>query len=181
MRRPIVAGESPAIHAEDDRQVLQANVVHDGIEGALQEGGVDGAEGTEAHRRQAGGEDDAVLLGDAHVEIPARVMGTEEIERRSIGHGGGDGHHLAVLVGQLDQRIGKDFGIGSLTGRRGLTGIRVVGAEAMKLLLFIERRLEAAALLSNRVQQAQAVPGSSKTGTSRSAGRCCGHREDRSR
>jgi len=68
MRRPIIAGESPTIHAEDNRQVLQAHIVHDRIEGTLQEGGIDGAERTEAHRSQARREDDAVLLGDAHVE-----------------------------------------------------------------------------------------------------------------
>ena len=153
MRRSIIAGKPAAIHAEDDRQVLQANIVHDGIEGTLQESGVNGTERTEAHGGQAGGKDDAVLLGDAHIEIPARVMRTEEVERRSVGHGGGDGHDLGVLVGQLDQGLGKDFGIGTLPRRCGLAGIRVVGAKAVKLLLLVERRLKAASLLRNGVQQ----------------------------
>ena len=111
----VIAREPTAIHAKDDGQILQANVVHDGIEGALQEGGVDGAKRPEAHGGQAGGKDDAVLLGDAHIEISARMMGAEEIERRSVGHRGGDGHYLGVLVGQLDQGFGKNLGIGTLT------------------------------------------------------------------
>ena len=35
MGRPIVAGEPAAVHAEDHRQVLQADVMHDRIERAL--------------------------------------------------------------------------------------------------------------------------------------------------
>ena len=44
----VVAGEAGAVHAEDDGELLQADVVDDGVEGALQEGGVDGADGAEA-------------------------------------------------------------------------------------------------------------------------------------
>ena len=85
MRRAIIAGKPTAIHAEDNRQVLQANVVHDGIEGTLQESGVDGTERAEAHGGQAGSEDDAVLLGDAHIEIPARVMGRKRSSAVPLG------------------------------------------------------------------------------------------------
>ena len=74
MRGAVVGGEAAAIHAEDDGQVLQADVVDDRVEGALQEGGVDGAEGLEALGGQAGGEEDGVLLGDADVEILVGVM-----------------------------------------------------------------------------------------------------------
>src|ERR1700735_5136730 len=99
MGRAVIAGETTAVHTEDHGQILQANVVYDGIEGTLQESGVDSAKGTEAHGGQAGGKDDAVLLGDAHIEIPAWMMGAEKIERRSIGHRGRDGHYFGVLVG----------------------------------------------------------------------------------
>ena len=177
----IIAGEAAAVHAEDHGKVLQANVVHDGIEGALQESGVDGAEGTEAHGGQAGGKDDAVLLGDAHIEIPARMMGTEEIERRSIGHGGGDGHYLGILVGQLDQGFRKNFGIGTLAGRRCLAGIRVVGPEAMKFLLLVERGLEAAALLGNGVQQDRPLLGLEELKSFDEQSRCYGHRAGHNR
>ena len=40
----VVAGEAGAIHAENHGKLLQGDVMHDGIEGALQESGVDGAE-----------------------------------------------------------------------------------------------------------------------------------------
>ncbi len=44
MGRAVVAGEAAAIHAEHDVEILQADVVDDLVEGALQEGGIDRAQ-----------------------------------------------------------------------------------------------------------------------------------------
>ena len=70
--RAVVAGEAAAVHAEHDVEILQADVVDDLVERALQEGGVDRAERLVALGRHAGGEEDGVLLGDADVEIFVR-------------------------------------------------------------------------------------------------------------
>ena len=103
----VVAGEPGAVHAEKHRQLLQRDVVHDGIEGALQERRIDGAHGTEAARGHARREDHRVLFGDAHVEIALGMMGPEQIEAGAVGHGRGDGDNALILVGQLGQRIGE--------------------------------------------------------------------------
>ncbi len=153
MRRPVVAGEPGAVHAEDHRQLLQADVVHNGIEGALQKSRVDGADRPEALRGHARGKDHRVLLGDAHVEVALGMMRPEEIESRAVGHGRGDGHDALVLVGQVTSVVGKDLGVGRLPGRLGLARLRIVRPQAVKLLLPIERRLKAAALLRQHVQQ----------------------------
>ncbi len=97
MRGAVVGGQAAAIHAEDHRQILQADVVHDGVEGALQEGGVDGAERLEALGGQAGGEQHGVLLGDADVEILVRMVRLEAVEAGAVGHGRRDGHDLVGL------------------------------------------------------------------------------------
>ncbi len=107
MRGAVVAGEAGAIHAEENRQLLQADIVHDGIEGALEERGVDGADGAEAARRHAGGEDHGVLFGDAHVEVAARVMRAEVVEAGAVGHGRGDGHDARIFVGELTSVLAK--------------------------------------------------------------------------
>ncbi len=44
----VVAAQTASVHAEDDRKVLQADIVDDRIEGSLQEGGIDRAEGLES-------------------------------------------------------------------------------------------------------------------------------------
>src|ERR1700733_1589783 len=155
----IIARKSTTIHAEDDGQVLQTNIMHDGVEGSLQESGVDGTDGTEAHGGKASGKDDTMFLGDTYIEISTRMMRAEKVECGSIGHGRSDGHYLGVLIRQFDQRIGKHFGVGTLPRWCGLTRIRVVGAEAVKFLLLVERRLETASLLGNGVKQDRALLG----------------------
>ena len=121
--------------------------------------GVDGADGAEAARGHAGGKDHGVLFGDAHIEVALGMMRPEEIEAGAVGHGGGDGHDALVLVGQLDERVGEDLGVGELADRLGLAGFGIVGPEAVKFLLPVERRLEAAALLREHVQQDRVVFG----------------------
>ncbi len=96
MRRPVVARQAAAIHAEDHRQILQADVVHDGIEGALQEGRVDRAERLEALGRHARGEEHRVLLGNAHIEVLVRMMRPEAVERGAIRHRRRNRHNLVV-------------------------------------------------------------------------------------
>ena len=100
MRRSVVAGEPGAVHAEKHRQLLQADVVHNGIEGPLQKSRVDGAHRPVAARGHAGGKDHRVLLGDAHVKVSLGMARPEKIESRAAGHGRGDGHDALVLVGQ---------------------------------------------------------------------------------
>jgi hypothetical protein len=56
-----------------------------------------------------------------------------------------------------DQRVGEDLGVGGLADGLGLAGLRIEGTKAVKLLLQVERRLEAAALLRQHVQQHRVV------------------------
>ncbi len=60
---------------------------------------------------------------------------------------------LSFTIRQLDQRVGKDLGIGALAQRLGLARLRIVRPQAVKFLLLLQRRLEALALLREHVQQ----------------------------
>ena len=121
--RAVVAGEAAAVHAEHDVEILQADVVDDLVERALQEGRIDRAERLVALRRHAGGEEHGVLLGDADVEIFVRVLRLEEIERRAVRHRAGDGDDLRVHVGELDHRLGEDLRVGLRAGGRRLDAL----------------------------------------------------------
>ena len=68
VRRAVGADEAGAIEREAHRQALDRDVVHDLVVGALQERRIDRRERLEAFGREAGGEGDGVLLGDADVE-----------------------------------------------------------------------------------------------------------------
>jgi hypothetical protein len=86
----------------------------------------------------------------------------EVVEAGAVGHGGGVGDHALVPGGHIGQGVGKDFGVGGLAGGRSEAGIGIVGAEAVKLLLPVEGGLEAAAFLSEYVQQHRPVLGFEK-------------------
>jgi hypothetical protein len=157
VRRPIVAAQPAAVHAEDHRQVLQAHIVHHLVERPLQKRRVDRAERLESLGRHPRGKDHRVLLGDPHVEVARGMLRPEEIKRRAVRHRRSNRYDLVVIVRQLHQALGKDLGVGLLPGGLGLSGLRIVWPEPVKLLLLFQRRLEAASLLGNRVQHHRLV------------------------
>ncbi len=59
MRRSVGHG-SRAVDADDDRQVVQADVMEDVVQRALEECGIDGDDGAEALAGEAGREGDGV-------------------------------------------------------------------------------------------------------------------------
>ncbi len=104
MRGAVIARKAGTIHAEQNGQFLQADVVDDGVEGALQESGVDGADGAIAARSHASGEEDGVLLSNADVEVAAGMSRAEEIEARAVGHGR---TVMATMRGSIGRHIGE--------------------------------------------------------------------------
>ena len=157
MRGAVVAREPGAIHAKQHRQLLQANVMHNGIEAPLQKCRVNGANRTESPGSHAGCEYHRMFLGDAHVEVAFGKLGPEQIEPSPAGHGRRDGHNALILAGQCGQGIGKNLGIAGPAGRLGMAGLGIVGPQPVKLLLLVQRRLKAASLLRQHVQQHGAV------------------------
>ena len=83
VRRTVVADEPGAVHREDDVQLLQADVVDDLVERALQERGVDRDDRLAALQREPGGEQDRLLLGDADVEVAVGQLALEDVEPRA--------------------------------------------------------------------------------------------------
>jgi hypothetical protein len=108
VRRPVAADDPRPVHAELDVQILQAHVVDYLVEGALQERRVDGADGLQAFRRHPGGEGDAVLLGDAHVEGALGELFENLVNARAVGHRGRERDDLLVLRHQLAHRLPED-------------------------------------------------------------------------
>jgi len=69
VRGTVGADQAAAIEREHDRQVLQRDVVDQLVIAALQEGRVDRDHRALPFHREARGERDGVLLGDADVEV----------------------------------------------------------------------------------------------------------------
>ena len=68
----IAADETGAIDREHDRQVLQRDIVHELVVGALQEGRVDRDHRLQALAGETCGESDGMLFGDRDIEIAFR-------------------------------------------------------------------------------------------------------------
>ena len=107
-----VGADQPGpVDGEADRQLLDGDVMHDLVVGALEEGRIDGGEGLEALGGKPGGEGHRVLLGDADIE---RALGKdfgEAVEPRAGRHGRGDGDDLGVGARLLDQALGEHLGV----------------------------------------------------------------------
>ena len=83
-------------------------------------------------------------------------MRAEEIEASAVGHGGGDSDDAGIFVGELDEGIGEDLGVSGLAGA-GLASFRIVGTEAVKLLLAVDGGLKATAFFSEDVEKDGAI------------------------
>ena len=117
--RAVVADQAGAVHREDDVELLQADVVDDLVEGALEEGRVDRADRLRALERQAGGEQDGVLLGDADVVVLLGHLLGELLQPGPPRHRGGDPDHALVALGLGDHRVGEDLRVLRRRPRRG--------------------------------------------------------------
>ena len=112
---------SPIKHKRD-RQVLDAHVVDELVEGPLQKGAVNGHHGFQTLTGHAGGHGDGVLFGDAHIEILVGAGFFKQVEARARGHRGRNPNHGGVLLAEFDQGLAEDLAVA-----RGLGLTRGVG------------------------------------------------------
>ncbi len=105
MGRAVGADQPGPVDGEAHRQMLDGDVVHDLVVGALQEGRIDGGERLEAFGGEPGGEGHRVLLGDADVEAALGEDLGEAVEPGAGRHGRGDGDDLVVGARLLDQAL----------------------------------------------------------------------------
>ena len=160
MGRAIGADQPRPVDGEAHRQVLDGDVVHHLVVGALQEGRIDGGERLEAFGGEPGGEGHRVLLGDADVEAALGEDLGEPVEPGAGRHGRGDGDDLVVGARLLDQGIGEHLGVARRrAGGRWLlrAGDDVELADAMELVGGDLGRPVALALLGDDVDQDRSV------------------------
>ena len=86
MRDPVLAHQTAAVQAQGHVQILQADVVHDLVVGALHEGGIDGHQRLHPLGSQPSGEGHGMLLADAHVEEAVGKTFRKTFEPRAFGH-----------------------------------------------------------------------------------------------
>ena len=98
VRRPVGPDEPAAVEREDDRQVLQRDLLEDLVERALEERAVDVDDRPGAGLGHPGGEGDGVALADARVEEPRGVGVADLLELVPLAHRGRHHHDLRVAL-----------------------------------------------------------------------------------
>lgn len=79
-----------------------------GVEGTLEEGRVDGANGLKSFCGKSCGEEDCVFLGDTDVkELLWELLG-EGHQACAIGHSSGDSEDFGILPGKLQKGVAKN-------------------------------------------------------------------------
>ncbi len=111
VRRTVGTRYPRAVHAEDDRKLLQRHVVDDRVERPLQKGGVDRDHRANPLCRQPGREGDRMPFGDSHVEEAVGVSVLEDLGAGATGHRRRDRHHLRPLGGELGERLAEHLGV----------------------------------------------------------------------
>src|SRR5437660_3221087 len=105
MRRAVTSGNSAAIQAELDVEVLNTDIVHQLIEGALKKGRVDRADRLQAFNGQSRGKSYAVLFRNADIERSFGKLFERCANAGAVRHRGCQGHDLLILLHQLAERV----------------------------------------------------------------------------
>ena len=103
MRGTVGGIETCTVNAEHDGQVLQSDIVHNIIVGALQKAGIDGNHGAASVCGKSCGKGDSVGLGNTNVKKACGMLCLECGKPRSRGHCGSNGTNTTVLFCKLGQ------------------------------------------------------------------------------
>ena len=131
------ADQPGAVHREAHRQVLDRDVVHHLVVGALQEGRVDRAERPMPCAARPAGEGHGMLLGDADVEGPVGKDRLDLVQPGARRHRRGDGDDLLVARHFRLQRLGEHRGVGRRAAARALVLLARDDVELDHAMIFV--------------------------------------------
>ena len=143
-----------SINTEGHRQVLRRHVMDHLVIGPLQERRIHGDHRSHALCRKTAGKGDRMLFRDAHVIQPIREFLFKDGEAGPFAHGGRDRDDPRVPLGQFDERIDRDRGVGGarrLLGR--FTGLSCKGRAGVKPDRILHGRLVAKPFFRDHMEQ----------------------------
>ena len=140
MRAAIGTDEASAVNGEAYRQILDRDIVHDLVIGALQEGRIYRAEGTHPLRRKSSRKGDGMLFSDADIERAFGMRGREFVDAGAAGHRGGYRANRRVGFRQLSQRFTEHVLISGRTATGALVLLARDHVEFDDAMIFVSRR-----------------------------------------
>uniref|UniRef100_J1RUT9 Dehydrogenase n=1 Tax=Streptomyces auratus AGR0001 TaxID=1160718 RepID=J1RUT9_9ACTN len=158
VRGAVGAGDTGPVQDEGDPALVQRHVHQHLVEGAVEEGGVDGEDRVQAAGGHTGRGDRGVLLGDADVVDAVGEGLGELVQSDGLQHGRRDGDDVVPLLAELDHLVTEDGGpvLAARGERQAGVGVDLAdGVEAVRLVL--EGGLVAAALFGEAVDDDRAA------------------------
>ncbi len=138
---------------------MEGYVIHDLVEGTLEERRIDGNDGPFACHGHAGREGDRMLLGDPGVEHPVREALPHLHQPGGGNHRRRDAHQIRPGGGGLGNRLPGDVGEAQLGVERLACG-QIEGAHPVELLqIVLDRRLVTVPLLGHHMDYHRLVIG----------------------
>ena len=110
VRLPVLADQSRPVHAEDDGQLLNRDVVDDAVVRALQKRRIDRHDGPDALRGKPARERGRMGFGNADVEEAARPFLLEDVRARPRRHRRRDRHEVGMLGRELCDGLAEHLG-----------------------------------------------------------------------
>ena len=154
VRRAVVADQTRAVHEEPDRQILDANIVQNLIEAALEEGRINRAKRPHSARSEPRCEGHRVLLGDTRIVIALRNLLLEARQARAVGHGRRDCHDLRIGLCDLDRDVAKRLRVRHRAGGfHQLMGLQIERRDAVPLAAVLLGDLVALPLDRDRMNE----------------------------
>ena len=129
----VVTGDAGAVEDEGHAALVQGDVHQHLVEGPVEERGVHRDDRVQAAHREPRRRGRRVLLGDAHVEGPARVALRELVEPHHVHHRRGDRDHVRAALAELDHLVGEHVGPDE-AARDLLAGLDVEGLRGVELV-----------------------------------------------
>ncbi len=159
VRRAVATRDAATIETELHIQILNADVMNDLIESALQESRIDGADRLQPFDRQTGSEGHAVLFRDAYVKRPIGKSFERVANAGAVRHGRGQRDDLLVPLHQLAKRFAKYLRVSRRLrcGLNRLAGFQIEGTGRVPLIVIFFRRRVTFTLGRQRVNDHRAV------------------------
>ena len=129
VRRAVLPYQPRTVEAQDDRQVLEGDIMDDLIVGPLGEGRIDVAERLQAAGRQPRRKSHGVFLFDAHIEETFGEGFLENGHAAAGSHGGGDPHDFCILPRKVREHLPEDI----LVAVRRISGLHPLSGGGVEL------------------------------------------------
>ena len=162
----VVAHQSGPVNGQHHMKMEHGHILNQLVEGALQEGGVNGYHRDHPLLGKSSCHGHCMFLRNANIKQPLGVLLHKPQQAGAPGHGGGDGTDFGILFRQIHNGISKGIREGAHLSCQLLAGCCIEFSNAVEFGGVILRKLIAAALAGHHMDKGRLlhIPGCPQNG-----------------